>query len=457
MAAEINLKLFDKQIQAYEYLEDAITTELCYGGAARGGKSYLGCAWQIIRRISMPKSAGLIAREELTKLKDTTLLTFFGILNDFKIRDVVDFNAQSLVCTFPNGSRIFFREIKFIPSDPEFDRLGSYDLTDCFIDESQQISAKAISVLKGRFSVLSGDGWSTIPKALYTCNPSKGWIKTQFVDPAKRGEIEPYRKFIKALPKDNPHVSQAYLDNLLKADKVTIERLYHGNFDYSDDPTLLCDYDAIVDLFTNDHIKPTGTKYISADLAMQGRDKFIAGIWDGMVCKVALDQPKSTGKSIEQDLRKLMEINGVGRSRTVVDSDGMGNYLESYLEGIKEFHGGAAAVPVTSIVKPGEFANNKEPEYANLKAQCAYKLAELINNREIKIICTPEQKQAIIEEIGILKADSVDKDETKKRIIKKELMKELLGRSPDYLDMLIMRMYFELAPDTKKQIWGINV
>ena len=289
MGQTATIRLFDKQIQAYDYLEDATTTEVCYGGAARGGKSYLGCAWQIMRRISMPGSSGLIAREELTKLKDTTLLTFFGLLNIFGVRDAVDFNAQSLICSFPNGSRIFFREIKYIPSDPEFDRLGSYDLTDCFIDESQQISAKAISVLKGRFSVLSGDGWHTIPKALYTCNPSKGWIKNDFVDPHKRGEIQPYRKFIKALPKDNPNVSQAYLDNLLKADKITIERLYYGNFDYDDDPTVLCDYDAIVDMFTNEHVKPTGLKRISADLAMQGRDKFVAGVWDGSVCNVAIE------------------------------------------------------------------------------------------------------------------------------------------------------------------------
>ena len=424
----VDVKLFGKQIQAYQYLQDATTNEVCYGGAARGGKSYLGCVWQVIRRISMPGSAGLIGREELTKLKDTTLLTFFEILKVFGIRDAVNFNAQTLTAVFPNGSRIFFREIKYLPSDPEFDRLGSYDLTDYFLDESQQISAKAISVLKGRTSLLYGEGWSTIPKALYTCNPSKGWIKNDFVDPAKRGEIKPYRKFIKALPKDNPHVAQSYLDNLLKADKVTVERLYHGNFDYDDDPTVLCDYDAISDLFTNDHVHPTGDKYISADLAMQGRDKFIAGVFDGLVVTVSIDQGKSTGKSIETDLRNLMVNNQVPRSKTIADSDGMGSYLVSYLEGIKEFHGGAKAV------------NDKE--FANIKAECAYKLAEYINNRQMKIICSDTQKERIIEELSVLKSDDIDNDEGKKRIIKKELMKELLGHSPDYLDFLIMGMYF---------------
>ncbi len=46
----------------------------------------------------------------------------------------------------------------------------------------------------------------------------------------------------------------------------------------------------------------------------------------------------------------------------------------------------------------------------------------------------------------MLKADDIDADERKKRIIKKDDMKKILGRSPDYLDTLLMRMYFEITP-----------
>lgn len=440
MPDSVDVRLFGKQIEAYKYLEDATTNEVCYGGAARGGKSYLGCTWQVIRRISMPGSVGLIAREELVKLRDTTLLTFFEILKLFGIRNAIKFNAQTMDCVFPNGSRVFFREVKYIPSDPEFDRLGSYDLTDCFLDEAQQISSKARSVLRGRFSLLAGDGWQTIPKCLYTNNPNKGWLYTDFVRPSSNGTLADDKKFIKALPKDNPHVSRAYLDNLLKADKVTVQRLYFGNFEYDDDPAVLCDYDAICDVFTNDHVKRDGNKRLSADLAMQGRDSFIAGSADGMVVTIEIDKPKATGKEIEIDLRSVMNRVGIARSKTVADSDGLGAYIGSYLEGIKEFHGNATAF---------------DAEYANLKSECAYKLAELINKRVIKVICSDEQKEKIKEELGVLKAESVDADEKKKRIIKKDLMKQLLGRSPDYLDMLIMLMYFEV--DTAKHVWGIAV
>ena len=437
---ELKIELFSKQLQAWKFLQDSITNEILYGGGARGGKSYLGCVWQILRRITMPESFGLIAREELTKLRDTTVLTFFKVLKEHDLSKFCTYNAQSFTVDFVNGSKIFFREIKFLPSDPEFDRLGSYDLTDCFLDEAQQISAKAISVLKGRFSILKTDKWETIPKALYTCNPKRNWIYNDFVQPFNLRTLKSDKQFIKALPPDNPYTEQSYIDNLLKADKVTVQRLYYGNFDYEDDPSMLCDYDSILDCFTNDHVQPTGKKYISADLAMQGRDKFIAGVWDGMICRVAIDKPLSTGKSIETDIKQLMITESVPHSHTVVDSDGLGAYLESYLTGIKEFHGGAKA----SIKF---FDGKKLPEYNHLKSECAFKLAELINERKIKIICNETQKQSIIEELNCLKKDNIDNDTGKLSIIKKDKMKEILQQSPDYLDMLIMRCYFEIKKD----------
>lgn len=434
----MNVYLFDKQIEAFEYLSESNTeiNEVLYGGGSRGGKSWLGCAWQVIRRISLPGSVGLIGREELTKLKDTTLITFFEVLKKLNIGAFFSFNAQNLTATCSNGSMIFFRELKHIPSDPEFDRLGSYDLTDCFIDEAQQVSAKAISVLKGRFSKLRGqrvDGseWYTVPKALYTCNPKRNWIYSDFIAPLKTGTLRSDRRFIKSLPVDNPYTEQSYIDNLLKADKVTVQRLYHGNFEYDDDPAILCEYDAILDLFTNDHVQH-GEKHISADLAMKGRDRFIAGLWNGLVVTVKIDSPLSDGKKIEIDLKNLMVTEEVPHSRTVVDGDGLGAYLESYLNGIKEFHNGGRAI---------------NSSYFNLKSECGFKLAEMINKRQIKIICKDTQKEKIIEELGVLKQYQIDNDSGKKRIIPKDEMKQLLQRSPDYLDMLIMGMYFHIMPE----------
>ncbi len=39
------MKLNLKQTQAIDFLEDNVTNEVEYGGAAGGGKSVLGCYW----------------------------------------------------------------------------------------------------------------------------------------------------------------------------------------------------------------------------------------------------------------------------------------------------------------------------------------------------------------------------------------------------------------------------
>ena len=91
-----------------------------------------------------------------------------------------------------------------------------------------------------------------------------------------------------------------------------------------------------------------------------------------------------------------------------------------------------------------------EPEYDNLKSECAFKLAELINNRQIRVICTEVQRERIMEELAVLKQDHIDADTRKKGIINKEKMKEILGHSPDYLDMLIMAMLFRIKPIPKR-------
>ena len=418
MPKSIDVRLFPKQAQAYEFLssENDTVTELLYGGGARGGKSAFGCIWQILRRITLPGSVGLVCREVLTQLKDTTLVTMWEMLDMMKLRSCVRFNEVKSIMYFPNGSKILFRDLIYAPRDPEYDRLGSLAITDLFVDEAQQISEKAISVLKGRFSLLNGvraDGtrWHTIPKALYTCNPKRNWIYNDFVKPAKEGTLPPYRKFIKALP----------------IDKVTVQRLYFGNFEYDDDPSVLCDYDAINDLFTNDHIKPIGAHSGSADIAGKGHDRFVAGSWVGNVCYIKIDTDYSPGKEVETQLKDMMINDSIPRSLMVVDADGVGSFLESYLNGIKEFHGNGRPI---------------DPRYANLKAECAYKLAELINKRAIKIVCTQEQRERIMDELGALKMADIDNDLKKYDIIKKEVMKIILGHSPDYLDMLIMSMFF---------------
>lgn len=437
---QLDIKLIPKQMIAYQTLTDMDNgvSEVLYGGGSRAGKSYLGCLWQILNRFRYPGSVGMIGRADFIQLTKTTLVTFFEVLNSLPTyyREQVRYKAGvANVAEFANGSVIYFVYFKEKPSDPNFDRFGSFAITDLFVDESQEVSVKAIDVLRGRFSLLTGyntDGtpWQTRPKALYTCNPSRGWNYSLFVKPDREGTIAPFRKFIKALPADNPHVTQDYIDNLMRSDKATVQRLVYGNFEYDDDPNALMEYDAICDIFENTHIKKVGKRTMSADIATKGHDRFVVYSFTGNLATIPVDKEYSPGKQIEQDIRKVMAMDDIISCYCIVDADGVGNFISSYIPGIREFHGSA---------RPAD------ARYANLRSECYFKLADLVNRRLLRIVCTPEQASRIKEELAVIKQLYVDNDLKKKTVIGKEEMKKLLGRSPDYADGLMMAMWFRRA------------
>ena len=69
---EINFTPSQKQDLIFEYFEDDITTEVLYGGAAAGGKSYGAMSFTIIQCLKHPNIRVGLARNELTTLKKTT-------------------------------------------------------------------------------------------------------------------------------------------------------------------------------------------------------------------------------------------------------------------------------------------------------------------------------------------------------------------------------------------------
>lgn len=430
----VDNKKHSRQELALQLLTDHETTELGYGGAAGGAKSWTLCVWLAFMCECYPETRWFIGREELKRLTESTLITFYKVCKAYDIKGW-KYNGQNHFMQFDNGSHIDLLDLKYLPSDPLYERYGSIEYTGGAIDEGGETNFAAFDTLKSRVGRHLNEQYNLLRKILVTFNPKKNYVDSYFYRPCIKNELPPGRRYIRALVQDNPHGEKDYEDALRSlTSEVARQRLLFGNFDYDDDPSALCDYDAILDMFTCEKPKE-GDKAISSDLAMQGRDRFIIGSWEGLTCRIKVDKLKAKGKEIEEDVRNVMKADGIGHSQTVVDSDGLGAYLESYLTGIKEFHAGATAI------------DNKE--FANLKSECAYKLAEVTNKREIKIICTHEQKERIIEEMGVLKAADVDADERRKRIISKDKMKELLQRSPDYLDMLLMRMMFLVKPRKK--------
>jgi hypothetical protein len=210
--------------------------------------------------------------------------------------------------------------------------------------------------------------------------------------------------------------------------------LYYGNWEYDDDPAKLINYEAILDLWNNGHVIG-GTKYITADIARFGSDKGVIGVWDGfrLIDIVTLDH-----SSVTDTAKRIKELQGkyaVMNSNTICDEDGVGGGVVDIL-GCKGFVNGSSALKE-------EF---RKVEYANLKTQCYYHLAERVNNGEIYLTKPfAEISEKLIEELEQVKRDKIDSD-GKLYLMPKDKVKEILGRSPDYSDMLMMRMWFEIRP-----------
>ena len=424
------IKLLPKQEGAIFYLKDKTTTELIYGGAAGGGKSAVGCLWLIEMCQTHKGSRWLMGRSKLSSLKETTLKTFFELASQLGISNQFKYNAMSNVIHWHNGSEIILKDLFSYPSDPNYDSLGSLEITGAFIDECNQVVYKAWQIVNSRIRFKLHE-FGLIPKMLGTCNPSKNWVYKEFYKPDINNTIKPYRKFMQALPSDNPHLHPSYLESLLRLDKNSRERLYYGNWEYDNDPATLIDMDAITDYFNPVHLEKTGRKYMTIDVARKGKDKTVFRVWDGWVCIHRESILKSPLTTVVQRAKELQSKFSIPLTSVVADEDGVGG-------GVVDFLGCEG------------FVNNSRPlndeNYDNLKSQCSVKMANKIQLREVGEICIDtDVKDSTGEEMGQVKIKDIDKD-GKVGIMPKNIITQIIGRSPDDWDTIMMRYYFDLVP-----------
>ena len=416
--------------------------------SAGGGKTILGCFWILSSALAYPETRWLIGRKNLTVLKRTTLNTFFELLKTFGLKpdDHYTFNAQESCFKFRNGSQVLLLDLDYFPSDPMFTRLGSLELTGAFVDEANEVRFTALDILATRVGRKNNQKYNLKPKILETFNPDHGHVYSRFFKPFRDKTMPEHRVFIQALATDNKYINPEYIKQLEKADKITRERLLYGNFDFDDDQALLLDYDDIQNLFTNP-VLPTDEKFISVDVARMGNDKTIAWVWNGFVAKIGLERQKSLCDDTVKALEALALQEGVKRSNIIIDEDGLGSGIVDFMKGCKGFLNGS------SPIQPREAERDltRRVNYANLKTQCAFEFAAFAKAGKIKIeSISGTAKEYLCEELAVFKQKDADKD-GKIALIGKDLMKEKLGRSPDYADALIMRMYFHLKKPVNVQ------
>lgn len=368
----------------------------------------------------------------------TTAVTLFRVLHYHQLKKDVHwhYNEKYDILTFYNGSQIIFGELCYKPTDPMNSSLGSLELTHAWVDESVEVKYSMIDTLRTRLGRRMNTEYGLKPKLLETFNPDKGHVYSRYYKLSKLGKLPAYRVFIPALPADNPYTTEDYKQQIFNSSPITIQRLWYGNFEYDDDPTCLIDFDAISNLFTNTAVR--GKKYMTVDVARLGMDKTVVKLWDGFHVYKIEQWEKSTTVQTADRIKRIASEEQIGYSNIIIDEAGVGGGVVDMVSGCMGFIGGSS---------PAGDGN-----YQNLRAECYWKLAQMINAGQISIDCPDEAtRQLIVQDLEQVRQKDPDKDR-KLCLIPKEEIKQNLGRSPDFSDTLSMRMYPEVKP--KQNNWA---
>lgn len=209
---------------------DATESEVLFGGAAGGGKSYGQVVDALLFALRFPKSKQLILRRTFAELGKSLIRTALSLYP----REIFSFNSSTHTGKFKNGSIIDFgycaTELDVYQyQSAEYDVVRFDELT--HFTESQYVYL--ISRVRGANSYPKQVKSSTNPGGI-----GHGWVKARFVDPSPSGEsfigadgME--RIFIPSLLDDNDFLLQGdpgYRERLLALPERERKALLYGDW-----------------------------------------------------------------------------------------------------------------------------------------------------------------------------------------------------------------------------------
>lgn len=420
------VRLHPKQDDAYKLLTNSNERFICFGGGSRGGKSWLGWFWLVSGCLENPGTRWFCGREELKRLRNTTLQTFFKVVKEYDIPDdLYHYNGQDHFIKFKNGSRIDLLELKQYPSDPLFQRFGSSEYTGGWIEEAGEVEFGAFDVLKTRTGQHLNERYNILPsKILITCNPAKNWLYLTFYLPWKKGNLPEGYAFIQSLYDDNPYRepgTEQQLDSLINESQK--QRLKYGNWEFADDPDALITYRDILEL--SKVPKEPGLNYCGADIARMGDDKTTFVKFNGNWLETIKTYSHYDTAEVAKQLIGFLAMEAISAEHCGIDTVGLG---AGVYDNMKEK--GTQCIEVISGAKPTRSAESYE--FKNLRSQMWWQFRQDVKKKNI---CIDNGDEELLTDLTAPRYKIVN--EKVIQVEAKDDIKKRLGRSPDKGDAVV--------------------
>ena len=232
----IEFNLTDRQKQAYRELGLPEVVDLCYGGAKGGGKSWFLCVWNFVnavhfhnrfkltRRSNVPHPFWM-GRKQATDFTSTTLQTWQDVIPQsyYEIKGASDKHPKHILIA---GTVAI--DFGGLDRQEDINKFNSAEYMTISVDQAEETTRDEVSFLRAsrryKFRNTKFDY-----KGLFTANPAQCWLKEDFILNPRPG-----CRFIQALPSDNPHLPETYLDTLRESfghRPEMLEAYLHGNWD----------------------------------------------------------------------------------------------------------------------------------------------------------------------------------------------------------------------------------
>lgn len=232
----LNIEFTERQLEAWATLCQKDVKEVMYGGAKGGGKSFLLCIWVyaycmwVINKFDLkpsknPIHIGWIGRKQSVDFNMTTLATWRKTIPEgmYELKGSSDKDNKHILI---DGTIAV--DYGGLDKSASINKFNSAEYAFFALDQAEETDKDDVAVIRASRR-LKIKGQKLPYKGLYTANPAQCYLKDEFILHPK-----PNFKFIQALPSDNPHLPDDYIEVLQDAFEHRPELLdayLHGLWD----------------------------------------------------------------------------------------------------------------------------------------------------------------------------------------------------------------------------------